>query len=65
MNGPPTKRRLKIEADGANFNPARRAPKVRLRGQWLRAAGFDTGNYVELSILSIGVIELRAFGGPP
>ncbi len=57
-------RRLKIESDGAHFNPARRAPKVRLRGHWLRRAGFESGAHVELTILSAGVIVLRALTEP-
>jgi hypothetical protein len=35
-------------------------PHVRLTGKWLEAAGFDPGTELTLTIVSRGVIELRA-----
>jgi hypothetical protein len=53
-------RKLKIE----DFNPAGRlggvgASMVRLKGAWLKRAGFHPGASVTVSCVSPGVIELR------
>jgi hypothetical protein len=56
-----TSRTLTIE----DFNPAGRltagsnASQIRLKGRWLKHAGFHAGIFVTVSIPSPGVIELR------
>ena len=54
------KRFLAIEELGTSFQPEKRVPLVRLKGHWLKAAGFAAGNRVTVTCLSPGVIELRA-----
>ena len=54
------KRSLAIEELGTSFQAAKRVPLVRLKGHWLKAAGFAVGNRVAVTCLSPGVIELRA-----
>ena len=54
-----SKRTLKIEEHGTTYKPARRPSMIRLKGQWLRDAGFAPGQSVELTVVSPGVIELR------
>lgn len=58
------KRRLKIEEQGTRYTPAKRPAMIRLKGQWLRAAGFAPGASVELTVISPGVIEIRLCGEP-
>ena len=55
------KRKLKIEADSDCSKRYKHCPpsKVRLKGQWLRRLGFEPGQYVELTVISRGVLELR------
>jgi len=57
---PGMKRSLAIEELGTSFQAAKRVPLVRLKGHWLKAAGFAVGNRVTVTCLSPGVIELRA-----
>lgn len=57
------KRKLRVE----EFNPgckykAKPAAQVRLKGQWLQAAGFPPGMTVLVTVISHGVIELRLQG---
>ncbi len=54
-----SKRKLKVEELGTRYNPAKRPASIRLKGQWLRAAGFAPGSTVELTVISPGVIEIR------
>jgi hypothetical protein len=54
------KRSLAIEELGTSFQAEKRVPLVRLKGHWLKAAGFAVGNRVTVTCLSRGVIELRA-----
>lgn len=64
------KRTLKIEEiteakrsrDGAIIYGTRTIPRVRLRGKWLQAAGFNPGAHLELTVVAAGVIELRVCG---
>ncbi len=49
---------MKIEERGDYFRK-RTVPTVRLKGKWLRAAGFPAGRYLTLTVVSPGVIELR------
>lgn len=58
------KRFLAIEELGTSFQTEKRVPLVRLKGHWLKAAGFAAGNRVTVTCLSPGVIELRAGGIP-
>jgi len=53
------KRKLKVEELGARYKPASRPASIRLKGQWLRAAGFTPGATVDLTVISPGVIEIR------
>ena len=57
---PGMKRFLAIEELGTSFQAEKRVPLVRLKGHWLKAAGFAAGNRVTVTCLSPGVIELRA-----
>ena len=57
---PGMKRCLAIEELGTSFQAEKRVPLVRLKGHWLKAAGFAAGNRVTVTCLSPGVIELRA-----
>lgn len=64
------KRTLKIEEvseplrnhAGRPTYGSRTVPRVRLRGKWLQAAGFNPGAHLELTVVSTGVIELRVCG---
>jgi hypothetical protein len=58
-------RNLKIEEfnPGAKFR-AKPAATVRLKGQWLHAAGFPPGGSVRVTVVSPGVIELRLKDAP-
>lgn len=55
-------RTLKIEADG-DFWKKQAKPKIRLVGQWLKRAGFNPGNRVQVTCISLGLIELRSSEG--
>jgi hypothetical protein len=55
------KRKLTVEDFKADY-AARPASILRLKGQWLRAAGFHPGATVELAAISPGVIEIRVCG---
>jgi len=59
-NASPAKaqRTLKIEERG-DFHARQTVPTVRLKGKWLQAAGFPPGRRVTLTVLALGVIELR------
>jgi hypothetical protein len=63
----PPVRTLKIEIDGDGWR-GRIKPKIRLMGRWLERAGFKPGNRVQVTCLTRGMIELRAYdtalGGP-
>jgi hypothetical protein len=37
-------------------------PKVRLKGRWLQAAGFNPGTQIQVTVCSPGVLELRVIG---
>lgn len=54
-------RKLKIEEHfpAVRYGRPRAVPKVRLTGKWLQAAGFNPGAHLELTVVSVGVIELR------
>ena len=54
------KRSLAIEELGTSFQVEKRVPLVRLKGHWLKAAGFAAGNRLTVTCLSPGIIELRA-----
>jgi hypothetical protein len=54
------KRFLAIEELGTSFQVEQRVPLVRLKGHWLKAAGFTAGKRVTVTCLSPGVMELRA-----
>jgi hypothetical protein len=58
---PGMKRKLKIEDFRADYR-AKPASIIRLKGQWLRAAGFHPGATIELHAISPGVIEIRVCG---
>ena len=51
-------RRLKIEAVG-DFAQQRSYPRIRLKGHWLKAAGFPADSYVLVSNPSPGVLTLH------
>lgn len=55
---PITERRLKIAADfypvnskGNNYSPAKPVPWIRLRGLWLRQAGFEVNENVKVRVM--------------
>ena len=54
----PHPRRLKIEAVG-DFAQKRSFPRIRLKGHWLKAAGFPADSYVLVSNPSPGVLTLQ------
>jgi hypothetical protein len=56
------KRKIKIEEHGDSYAKGGTMPKVRLKGRWLQAAGFNPGAHIELTVISPGVIELRVCG---
>ena len=51
-------RRLKIEAVG-DFAQQRTFPRIRLKGHWLKAAGFPADAYVLVSNPSPGTLTLQ------
>jgi hypothetical protein len=51
-------RTLKIEEDGDRWK-GRIKPKIRLCGIWLERAGFKPGNFVSVTHIADGIIELR------
>lgn len=51
-------RSLKIESRGADFNPAKRTPQLRLKGKWLERLGFPPGQRVTVTPVSTGVLTL-------
>lgn len=51
-------RTLKIEEMGDMFEK-RTFPAIRLKGHWLKRAGFYPGDYVQATQLQSGVLELR------
>jgi hypothetical protein len=51
-------RRLKIEAVG-DFAQKRSFPRIRLKGHWLKAAGFPADSYVLVSNPQPGVLTLQ------
>ena len=57
-------RRLKIEEDGDPWKGKLR-PKIRLKGSWLEHAGFRYGNYVRVSCVAAGILELRSCDHEP
>ena len=52
-------RSLAIEARGTGYREERQ-PGIRLKGRWLRAAGFIPGRRVTVQFLADGVIQLTA-----
>jgi len=54
----PHPRRLKIEAVG-DFAQKRIFPRIRLKGHWLKAAGFPADSYVLVSNPQPGVLTLQ------
>lgn len=64
-NGFPTlSRTLKIEEAG-DFWRKKTHPKIRLKGQWLKHAGFKAGNHVSVNCVAPGVIELKSDAHAP
>ena len=55
----PSVRTLKIEAEGDFWNGLTK-PKIRLMGRWLERAGFTPGSRVQVTSITLGVIELRS-----
>jgi hypothetical protein len=55
----PHPRRLKIEAVG-DFAQQRSFPRIRLKGHWLKAAGFPADSYVLVSNPQPGVLTLQS-----
>jgi hypothetical protein len=53
------KRQLKIEPEGDFRHDAKLASKIRLKGRWLRVAGFPPGGSVTVEIVSAGVLQIR------
>ena len=51
-------RLLKIEAEGDSWKCIK--PKIRLTGRWLERAGFTPGNYVQVTYIAPGIMELRS-----
>ena len=58
----PCPRRLKIEAVG-DFAQQRSFPRIRLKGHWLKAAGFPADSYVLVSNPTPGTLTLHVL--PP
>ena len=52
------KRRLAIEEFNGGFQ-TQPATAIRLKGHWLRLAGFPAGAQVEVEILAAGVLAVR------
>lgn len=55
------KRKLKIESseDCARKYRTCKPAVIRLQGQWLAQLGFASGQYVDLAVISPGVLEIR------
>lgn len=53
-----TERRLKIDPIHRGFRKAD-AAGIRLRGLWLRSAGFTPGAHVKVTLTQPGVLEVR------
>lgn len=58
VTGTKKTRSLKIEETG-DFARAQIIPGIRLRGQWLAAAGFPPGARVRVTVLASGLIQLE------
>src|SRR5260221_8417865 len=58
-------RKLKVEEKFTYVGKLRSCPAVRLKGKWLEAAGFRPGKYLELAVISQGVLELRIINERP
>ena len=54
-----TQRTLKIEAEGDPWLGSVK-PKIRLKGNWLERAGFKPGGRVNITCVTVGVLELRS-----
>lgn len=54
-----TTRSIAIEARGTAFR-AESQPGIRLKGRWLKAAGFIPGQRVTVQYLGNGVLQLTA-----
>jgi len=52
-------RRLKVEAMGESFNQPVTKTMIRLKGRWLKQAGFDPGRQIEVIVESPGRLILR------
>lgn len=52
-------RTLKIEERG-DYHYRRTFPAIRIKGKWLRIAGFIPGQRISLNITAPGVMEVRA-----
>jgi hypothetical protein len=57
------KKRIKITEHGTAFDAAKRVPMIRFRGHWLSKAGFAAKSHLQLTVVSPGIIELRAANG--
>ncbi len=55
----PKIRRLKIEEDGDPWKGKVRS-KIRLKGCWLEQAGFKHGNFVRVTCVAAGIMELHS-----
>jgi hypothetical protein len=51
-------RTLKVEDQG-DYIRKQVIPAVRLKGKWLLSAGLNPGQYVTVTVISSGVLELR------
>lgn len=58
-------RKLKIEERAVDHHIERRVPMVRLKGKWLKAAGFPAGQHLTLTVIAPGVMELRVVDTAP
>ncbi len=59
----PTQRSLAVEELGVRFNATGPA-SIRLKGQWLKSAGFHPGQRVTVTCQQQGVLEIR-LSSPP
>ncbi len=50
---------LKIEAEGVAWKRPLK-PKLRLTGRWLERAGFKPGDYVRITCVAHGIMEMRS-----
>ncbi|MBI4663975.1 MAG: type I addiction module toxin, SymE family [Verrucomicrobia bacterium] len=53
-------RTLKVEDQG-DYGRKHVIPAVRLKGKWLQTAGLNPGQYVTVTVISLGVLELRVW----